>query len=315
MLAIEAKKLTKKYNTLKGEGKYALNQLDLAVPEGAIYGLLGPNGAGKTTFMKIIMGFTRPTSGSATVLGWDIKKEMGDIRIHVGYMPESVVVPNVKGMDYLIRLARINSIHDSYWLKMRAKELLEQTDLWEHRHKKISEYSQGMLKRWLLAHALMNEPELLLLDEPTANLDPLAKISIIGIIKQAKQEKNTIFLNSHDLQSVERMATHIGLINEGRLIKTGKIGEILKKKHKKGGTLLIKNFGASKLADELRNLGYKTQVRKEGLLIHSDDHNTDEILEKLPDSLKEQAKNKIITISNGGLEQLFLENIGGEDEQ
>jgi len=311
--AVETSNLSKRYASPLSSAAYALKDLNLTVERGAVYSLLGPNGSGKSTLLKILVGFVKPTSGNATILGWDIRREMDEIHRKVGYMPENVHPPSGRGLELLVRLASLNSPHDRNWLKDRAKDLLEKVGLWEHRHKKVSKYSYGMLRRWLFAHAFMNEPELVLLDEPTSGLDPLGQISVTRLIKQASNDGATVLLCSHDLSNIEKVASHIGLIREGHLVKAGRLAEILTQKRRKytGFTVLLQTWSVRTVADYLKREGYEPETESRGVVLRLDTPETlNEILNLLPQHLNV----KPVTISSGGLEQLFLDVLGGENE-
>nr|HDO80620.1 ABC transporter ATP-binding protein [Candidatus Bathyarchaeota archaeon] len=212
LAAIETFELTKVYSRL-----VAVDGLNMSVPERVCFGFLGPNGAGKTTTMKMLVGLAPPSDGTATVMGWDIRCEMEKVRDVIGYMPEFTPKPKEKALDHLVTLASFNSLRDRRSLKKQAETLLEEFGLWEVRNKKVSSFSMGMFKKWLLANALMGDPEVIFLDEPTANLDPVARVEILEMIRKLGRER-TVFLNSHVLPEVERVADHVAVIHKGRLI-------------------------------------------------------------------------------------------------
>ncbi|MHA1363554.1 MAG: ABC transporter ATP-binding protein [Candidatus Freyarchaeota archaeon] len=212
MFAIEIFGLCKNYNRT-----VAVSDLSMTVPVNTCFGFLGPNGAGKTTTMKMLIGLAAPTRGSATVLGYDIIRDIDEIRERIGYLPEFAPKPNERALSFLVRLARVNSPYDWQTLKRQAKDALEEVGLWEERNMKVHKFSMGMFKKWLIAQALMGNPELLFLDEPTANLDPMGRVNMLDLIMRLKKER-TVFLNSHVLPEVERVVDHVGIIGNGKLI-------------------------------------------------------------------------------------------------
>ncbi len=220
MAAIETFELTKIYPKV-----VAVEGLSISVPERCCFGFLGPNGAGKTTTMKMLTGLTYPTYGTARILGWSILTEMGKIRKVIGYLPAYAPKPKGKALDLIVSLASLNCPADKVSLKRHAKDLLEMFGLWEVRNKKVHTFSMGMFKKWLLALTLMGEPEIVLLDEPTANLDPVGRAELLDLIEGLSKER-TIFLNSHVLPEVERVADHVAVINEGKLVVQGTVEQL-----------------------------------------------------------------------------------------
>lgn len=233
MSAIEVLGLCKNYNRT-----VAVSDLNMTVPANTCFGFLGPNGAGKTTTMKMLLGLTIPTRGTATVLGYDIIRNIGEIRERVGYLPEFAPKPNERALNFLVMLARVNSPYGRQALKSQAKDALERVGLWEVRNKKVSKFSMGMFRKWLIAQALMGNPELLFLDEPTANLDPMARLDILNLIMKLKKER-TVFLNSHVLPEVERVVDQVGIINKGSLVVESTLKQLRSRMKKSKTSYLI----------------------------------------------------------------------------
>ncbi len=210
--AIEVKDLHKKYLTFSRMEIPALRGVSLRVERGTIFGLLGPNGAGKTTLIKILLGLCAPTDGSAQLLD----SHPGDTgaRRRIGYLPEAMRIPDyMKGPAFLRYMGRLNSIPGST-LKKRIPELLEQVGL-KGVKKRTKAYSKGMLQRLGLAQALLNDPELLILDEPTDGLDPLGRKQVRDLLKELKATGKTIFLNSHMLSEVELVCDQVVILHQG----------------------------------------------------------------------------------------------------
>ncbi len=221
MLALETQDLTKRFN----RGKItALEDVTLSVKEGVIFGLLGPNGAGKTTLIKIVLGILFPTSGSATVL----ERPINDIHIKekIGYLPENHRYPDfLKGGEVLDYFARLSAVEKNRLEKNKA-ELLKLVNLEKWENTKIKKYSKGMQQRLGLAQAMMNDPDILFLDEPTDGVDPIGRKEIREVLLHFKEEGKTIFLNSHLLSEVEMICDEVAILDKGRLIRRGTVEEL-----------------------------------------------------------------------------------------
>ncbi len=209
---IQVEKLTKSYGSYQ-----ALKEITFSVKKGEILGFLGPNGAGKTTTMRILTCFFPATSGKATVAGFDVFEEPHEVRKRIGYLPESV--PLYKDMivtDYLSFVAGIKGVAGRD-VKKRVDIVMDECGLTHMSHKLISELSKGYRQRVGLAQALVNEPEVLILDEPTAGLDPKQIIDIRKLIK-GLAGKRTIILSTHILPEVSMTCQRVIIINEGKVI-------------------------------------------------------------------------------------------------
>ncbi len=217
--------VTKEYRGFLGRRVVrALNGFSLEVEQGEIFGFLGPNGAGKTTAMHLAMGFMRPTSGSGRMLG----KPFGDAaaRKRVGFLAEHVALYH-RPAEKLVRFyGKLNGMRDPE-LGRRAKEALEAVGLAAEADRNVGRFSRGMLQRAGLAQALVNDPELLLLDEPTAALDPLARIAVRELLQAAQAAGKTVFLSSHLLSEVELISTRVAILHKGRVRRTGTVRELL----------------------------------------------------------------------------------------
>jgi ABC-2 type transport system ATP-binding protein len=208
--AIETQDLHKKYMTLRRKEIPALNGVTLRVERGTIFGLLGPNGAGKTTLLKILLGLCDSTSGSARLLD----SHPGDtkVRRRVGYLPEYIKAP-----AFLRYMGRLDGVPRAT-LNKRIPELLEKVGLGGVK-KPAKSYSKGMLQRLGLAQALLNDPELLILDEPTDGLDPLGRKEVRDLLQRLRAEGKTIFLNSHMLSEVELVCDQVVILHQGLVAK------------------------------------------------------------------------------------------------
>jgi len=221
MLALDTKNLTKRFN----RGKIiALEDVTLSVKEGIIFGLLGPNGAGKTTLIKIVLGILFPTSGSAKLL----ERPINDIRIKekIGYLPENHRYPDfLKGGEVLDYFARLSAVGQSRRERNKT-ELLKLVNLEKWANTRIKKYSKGMQQRLGLAQAMMNDPDILFLDEPTDGVDPIGRKEIREVLLHFKEEGKTIFLNSHLLSEVEMICDEVAILDKGRLIRHCTVKEL-----------------------------------------------------------------------------------------
>jgi ABC-2 type transport system ATP-binding protein len=230
MEALQTVDLTKHYRPgpFKRKNIPALEKVSLSVEQGEIFGLLGPNGAGKTTFVKLLLSIALPTSGTASVLGHALGQRA--LKEQCGYLPESHRYPGfLTALDTLIFFGRLNGLPESA-LKDKAKSLLEMVGLKDWAKIKTKKFSKGMLQRLGLAQALVNDPKLLFLDEPTDGVDPIGRKEIRDLLLRLKGEGTTIFLNSHLLSEIEMMCDRVAILNKGKVVRTGTISELTAQK-------------------------------------------------------------------------------------
>lgn len=218
MNVIQANGLTKYYN--KGKIK-ALDDFTIEVEKGKIFSLLGPNGAGKTTFIKLILSIVKPTSGSAKIFDNDISNPKS--RERVGYLSESHIFPNYLNAEQILYYYGLMSNVPKSEIKKRIPILLNKVKLYDKRDLKVKKFSKGMLQRLGTAQALINDPEILFLDEPTDGIDPIGRIEIREILNELRNDGKTIFINSHLLSEVERISDEIAILKDGKMIKRGKL--------------------------------------------------------------------------------------------
>lgn len=226
MLAIEADALSKVYRSgaFSRQQVNALSSFSIQVESGQIFSLLGPNGAGKTTFIKMLLSLAAPTSGSASVLG----RRLPDVRVRekVGYLPENHRYPGYLTGEQVLRYFGELGGARSRQLGGRVGELLELVGMSQWRGMKVKRYSKGMMQRLGLAQALINDPEIVFLDEPTDGVDPVGRKEIREILKDLKRKGKTIFLNSHLLSEVELISDRVAVLDKGRLLKVGTVDEL-----------------------------------------------------------------------------------------
>jgi len=214
--------LTKEYGEI-----VAVDSLDLEIEPGEIFGLLGQNGAGKTTTILMLLGLTEPTSGRARVVGLDPARNPLEVKRRVGYLPDSVgFYSNLTGRQNLRYTARLNGMPEAE-ADRRIDELLEQVNMTARADSKTEEYSRGMLQRLGIADALVKSPEILILDEPTAAIDPIGVVEILDLMRQlADEQRITILLSSHLLSQVQSTCDRVGIFAAGRLIGVGTVEEL-----------------------------------------------------------------------------------------
>lgn len=221
-LAICTQGLTKSYN-----GKPVLKSLDLKVPKNSIFGFLGPNGAGKSTTIKLLLGLIRPTSGNGTVFGLDILKDSTEIRKRIGYLPQSPRYYEYMSARETLRFtAGFFYAGPSDLIEKRIEETLQFAGLADKADRKIKGFSGGELQRLGIAQAQVNNPDLLILDEPAASLDPMGRRDVLEVMRQLKG-RTTIFYSTHILDDVQRVSDTVAILNHGELIALAPIDELL----------------------------------------------------------------------------------------
>jgi len=216
---IETENLSKVYGTFK-----ALDNLNLTIEKNDVFGFLGPNGAGKTTTINLLMGMLQPTSGRIKIAGIDVLKNPLDVKKICGYMPE-----NPGFYDNLTARQNLQYFLQFYdKSKENSEDLLEMVGLGDFADKKVGGFSKGMKQRLGMAQALLNDPEVIFLDEPTAGLDPMGVSEFRDIIKKLKEEGKTIFFSSHILSEVKEVCDTIGILFRGKLVIKRSIKDLIK---------------------------------------------------------------------------------------
>lgn len=222
---IRTHKLSKHYG--KGGEIKAIDELDLEVYEGETFGLLGPNGAGKTTTVRLLNCIIKPTGGTATVNGHDILAEETEVKRVTGLLAESPgLYEKLSAHEFLEFMGALYDVPDDI-LTERIDDLLRLFGLYDRRDYLLEGYSRGMKQRILIASALIHDPPILFLDEPTSMLDPRAALMVKDLIRKLADTGKTIFICSHILPVVEELCDRIGIINQGRLIALGTVDEII----------------------------------------------------------------------------------------
>jgi ABC-2 type transport system ATP-binding protein len=218
---VTAHGLVKRYN-----GTLALGGLDLEIAAGEIFGLVGPNGAGKTTTLRILATLLVPTAGDAEVAGASIRTNPDGVRRVVGYMPDSFgVYDDMKVWEYLDFFGRCHGLRADRRRRMIG-DLLELVDLGPRRDAYVATLSRGMQQRLCLAHALVHDPAILILDEPASGLDPRARVELRELLRELRSLGKTILVSSHILPELEELCTSLAIIDRGRVLAQGSMAEI-----------------------------------------------------------------------------------------
>ncbi len=295
MNAVKTSKLVKEFN-----GLVAVNGIDLEIKKGELFSLLGPNGAGKTTTINMLCCLLKPTSGTASILGHDIIKNPFKVKDLIGVSPQDTILS--KHLNCWENLSLMGEIHrlESKELKKKSEELLETMGLTERARDQVSKFSGGMRRRLSIAMALVHDPEVVFLDEPTLGLDPQARRAVWEYIAELKGKK-TILLTTHYMEEADCLSDRIGIIDEGKIVALG-TSEELKRNHLDSQSLIIsaENFG-TKVIENLRGKYSVVEKINGGLKISHKDLDFKEVI----DYLYSQGVN----IYSAASEQPTLENV------
>jgi ABC-2 type transport system ATP-binding protein len=211
--AIIASELTRYHGNL-----LAVDHVSFNVQQGEVFGYLGPNGAGKTTTIKMLTGLLYPTEGTAQICGYDIHHDLYSIKQSIGIVPEvSNVYDGLTAWDNLIFAASLYNVERSE-RKRRAKDLLSKLDLYERRGERVQTYSRGMKRRLTIAMALMHNPTILFLDEPTASLDVQSAVFVKDLVRELKDEDTTVFLTTHYIEEADQLCDRVAIIDKGHIV-------------------------------------------------------------------------------------------------
>ena len=309
---IETHGLTKVYKS--GGGMIvAVDKLDFTVEKSSIFGLLGPNGAGKTTLLMMLTGLILPTSGSGKVLGYDIVRESREIRRRVGFLPEGFgFYEHLTAEQNLEYIAALNDI-PKLERRKRIEDILALVGLYEVKDRKVSGFSRGMKQRLGIAQALLKDPELLMLDEPTAGLDPEGSKAFKDLVSKLSKEGKTVVLSTHLLFEVGPLCDSIAIINRGRIVVQGKVKDLVSRlMEEEGYKIHVEVRGdAGKLATALSGMDYVKSVRMGVDGIHIDstkDIRVDVV--KLASELGLEISS--LRVEEPSLEDLFIRYYKGE---
>jgi ABC-2 type transport system ATP-binding protein len=308
LAAIETRSLTRRFGKIT-----AVDDLSLQVPAGSLFGLIGPNGAGKTTTLRMLAGLLQPTSGDIKIHGQVANHDWRDLQRQIGYMPDFFgVYEDMLVWEYLDFFARCYDVPPDRRRQV-TDELLELVDLAEKRDTYVQTLSRGMRQRLCLAHALVHDPQVLLLDEPASGLDPRARIEMRELLRELGAMGKTIVVSSHILMELAELCDSVGIIEKGRLVASGPLDDITRQV-KQQRTLRLKVISDQSQAEAaLRNQAGIGQVYEiNGYLeaeFSGDDESTADLLAAL---VAKGVRIASFSEISGDLEEVFLRLTRGE---
>jgi ABC-2 type transport system ATP-binding protein len=306
---IETLNLTKRYDKI-----VAVDNLNLKVEKDSIHGFLGPNGAGKTTTIKILIGLLKPDRGSVNILGHELGWDDAEVRSHIGYMPELPKLPkHLKATELLDIYGRMYNMTKEHREK-QIPQLLEMVGLKERGNDLIGKYSKGMQMRLGMAQALLNEPELVILDEPSIGLDPVGMVEVREILKEIAKQGVTVFLSSHLLHEVEQVSTHVTIINRGVAVASGTIKQISTEIK---GPLTIETEVdklSKKVFKKVKELPFVTTVTREGKTLFVGLTTSEDVRSQVSQAITLGGGVVIsMNIKGKGLEDVFMDLLGKQN--
>jgi ABC-2 type transport system ATP-binding protein len=276
-LAVETINLCRRYGRT-----LALDRLNLAIPQGAIFGFIGPNGAGKSTTLRLLAGLLAPSSGSVRLMGQALERDPRVAQQFVGYMPDFFgVYDDLRAWEYLDFFARCHRLPPKE-RRTTVDALLELVGLADKREAFVQTLSRGMQQRLCLAHALVHDPQVLLLDEPASGLDPRARVELRELLRALRDLGKTILLSSHILSELAEVCTTIGVIDHGRLLASGTVEEV-RRKLSSGQNVRVRLLGEGQRAAAL--LWGLPSV----LAVHAQDETGHELLVEVDGDARERA--------------------------
>jgi len=305
-IAIKTVNLTKNYGKL-----VAVDHINFEVKKGEIFGFLGPNGAGKTTTTRMLIGISKPTEGTAEVMGYDIQKQSVEAKELMGIVPDiSNVYTDLSAWGNLTFTGRLYDIPKAD-RKKRAAELLKLFGLFERRHESVQGFSRGMKRRLCIAMALMNKSSILFLDEPTSGLDVQSVLTIRNLVKKLNDDGLSIFLTTHNMEEANQMCDRVAIINKGKIVAID-TPERLKKTIKKLQLIEVSFIGATKnLTAELKSLRRVTEVVKHGDKYRLNTENTPKVLSEIWEyALTNRLMIHTVNTLGPSLEDVFVELTG-----
>ena len=295
--------VTKKYGPIT-----ALNKLSVAMPEGAI-GLLGPNGAGKTTMIRALLGLISINAGSGEILGMDMRRKRLDIRQAVGFVPEDeCLFPGVEGIEFVAFAGELAGMVTKDAMQ-RAHEVLDYVGLGEARYRKVESYSTGMKQRLKLASAIVNDPKLLILDEPTNGMDPAGREDILNLSRDLSRNKGmSLLFSSHLLPDVEAVCEQVMVLGRGQLLAQGRIQD-LKATHDRIYELRLKSDGEL-FRKQLVEAGCGITLRDDTLLVKLPAEKSLNLIWET--AARNESQIRYLRPSRGTLEEVFLKALSDQ---
>jgi len=297
--AISVRALTKDYGHLR-----AVNQVSFDVPRGSVFGFLGPNGAGKTTTIRMVLGLVHPTAGQIAILGREVTAPGDGILAAVGALVEEpAFYKNLSGRRNLLLYASMGP-EPVRPRRERVDDVLDKVGLTDAASRKVKTYSHGMRQRLGVAQALLNEPDLLVLDEPTNGLDP-AGIREMRVLMRDLSGAHTVFLSSHLLHEVEQVCDHAAVINRGELVASGTVGEL-----RGAETLRLETPDAADAAAVVAALGGSAEPLPGGLRVDLAGAAPEDLVRRLVDA---GVRVRAVVPERAGLEEVYLQLVGEQD--
>ncbi len=304
-------------NLIKRYGKFtALDNLNLEIQKGEIFGFVGPNGAGKTTTMRIISGLLKADSGVVNVDGMDAVTNPRELKSKIGYMPDFFgVYDNLKALEYMEFYASIYGITGNK-AKQLCLELMDMVRLSDKADSYVDEMSRGMKQRLCLARSLVHDPELLVLDEPAAGLDPRARVEMKEIVKELHNQGKTILISSHILPELAQMCTNIGIIEKGKMVVSGTVEEILSARGTASPIIMKFTAGQDRAVEILKqnSLVRNIIIRDNSISILFKGNETEEA-EILASMIQNGAMLSSFAREESNLESLFLQITAGDEQE
>ena len=306
IVALRVDGLTKRYGKT-----IAVSGLNFEIGEGEIFGLLGPNGAGKTTTIAMLATQRRPSSGDATLFGHSARKEQHLVRQMIGFAPQEVsLYPALTAAENLQFFGSIYGVRQSE-LRERVDELLALVGLDAHRDHQVGIFSGGMKRRLNLAASLVHRPKLILLDEPTAGVDPQSREQILKIIAGLRDDGNAILYTTHYMEEAERLCDRLGILSEGKLVAVGTLDELLSGTEF-GEIIEVRGLPAAIDLAGMQALGGVSRIERGDGIVRLYVKRAAEYLWPLQKIINRSDKNVRIKIAPLGLEDLFLHLTGRE---
>ena len=304
-LVIETIGLTKRYGSLT-----AVNRLNLKVEKNTIHGFLGPNGAGKTTTIKVLVGLLRPDGGTVKVLGREVHGDMPDVRLRVGYMPELPKFPkHLRGWELLDIYGRMYGMTKQQRMEQIPK-LLDMVGLKGREKDFVGKYSKGMQQRLGIAQALLNEPELVILDEPSLGLDPVGMVEVRELIKEIAKEGRTVFLSSHLLFEVEQICTHVTIIHKGESLISDTLHNVSSRLSGPATVQVELAKSSDAVVEAVRQLPFVSDITQEGNMLTIELKTRDDVRAQISQEIT-KAGGVIVSMNLKGqtLEEVFMQLI------
>ena len=310
-LAIETLGLTKRYGRLT-----AVDKLDLNVARKTVHGFLGPNGAGKTTTIKVLVGLLRPDAGVARIFGEEVSGDKPDVRLRIGYMPELPKFPkHLKGSELLDIYGRLYGLNQQQRKDQQLK-LFELVGLKGRENDLISKYSKGMQQRLGIAQALLGEPELVILDEPSLGLDPVGMVEVRELIKEVVKGGMTVFLSSHLLFEVQQVCSHVTIINKGVALVSDAIENVSQRAK---GPVMVQIEVAKMvqaIVDNLRKLSFVSDVKTVNNNLSITIQTQEDVRPQVSETVTNSGGTIVsMNVTGHGLEDVFVQLVGKAGEE